>query len=519
MKRLISVLDSRALRRASFAGLAVVAAVWLVVRFIGLGVAPHGFWMDEAWDAVQVMCLAENGHDANGKAWPLISDTLGGGSLPLTWTAQMVVWTRIFGTSIAAFRSLSALWVVLTCAGLFAIGRTLLRIAPVAQEPSTGNSAAAAFPWLVCIAALVSPWSFQFSRISMEQPLAPCFLVLAVLAMLRLKWQGKIHWALICGIGGACSMITYPPLRVAVPLILAFAGFALLASNVQGISRRKFAIGLGICAVALVVAFAPIAIQIARGIGTGRMMDVSIFEPQWLEEHRSEIRTVPYFLWTLLDNLWSHLRPSYLYGFGDPNLRHSAHIVGQLSPLDILAVLLAVAGFSWVALLSVRQMTQRAAPRWPRLDERERMLLMVALSSIVAGMFGTLPAALTWEGLPHALRAIGTWPFVALFSGAVLAIGWARLRWLPAATAIVAVVYTAYFLPDYFRIYKNADSGIFYGDISDAIAARKVPWRRRSVRKVLQPFARRYPHHVLRYYLMHDGRMKCQESLEAYKAM
>ena len=523
MKPLISVLESRALRRASVASLVVVGAVWLVIRFVGLDVAPHGFWMDEAWDAVQVMCLAENGHDADGKAWPLISNGLGGGSLPLTWTTQMVGWTRIFGTSIAAFRSLSAVWVVLSCAGLFAIGRTLLRIAPTTQEALTGNSSAAAFPWLVCTAGLVSPWSFQFSRISWEQPLAPCFLVLAVLAMIRLKLQGKIRWALVCGVGGAGSMITYPPLRVAVPLILAYGGLALLASNAPGISRCKFAIGLGVFAVALVVAFSPIALQIARGIGTERMMNVSIFAPDWLKEHRGDMGSARYFLLTLFDNLWLHLRPSYLFGVGDPNLRHSAHLVGQLSPLDILAVFLAVAGFSWTTLLGARQMTQRTAPRWPRLDGREQMLVMVALSSIVAGMFATLPAALTWEGLPHALRAIGTWPFVALFSGAVLAIGWARLRWLPAVTAIVVVVYTCHFPPEYFRIYKNVDSNVFQRELSEAVEAGKVKaaWPRKAwaVRRALQPFARVYDQHVLRYYLMHDGGLKCKESLEVYKRM
>ncbi len=519
MKPLIAVLDSRAVRNASVASLAVVGVVWLVIRFIGLNVAPHGFWMDEAWDAVQVMCLAENGHDADGRAWPLISHGLGGGSLPLTWTAQMVVWTRIVGTSIAGFRSLSALWVVLSCAGLFAIGRTLLRMTPAEQEPSTGNVAATVFPWLVCLAGLVSPWSFQFSRMSWEQPLAPCFLVLAVLAMVRLKWQGKIYWALICGISGACSMITYPPLRVAVPLVLAFAGSILLASNLRGTSRRKFAIGLGVSAVVLVVVFSPIVLQMARGIGTERMMYVSIFAPDWLRENRGDMGSARYLFFTLLDNFWIHLRPSYLFGVGDPNLRHSAHIVGQLSPLDILAVFLAVAGFGWVALLGFRQMTQRVAPRWPRLDEREQMFMVVALSSIVAGMFATLPAALTWETLPHALRTIGTWPFVALFSGAVLAIGWARVRWLPAATALVAVVYSCYFLPEYFRIYKNVDSLYFYRDISEAIAMRKGPWPRRTVRNSLRPFARVYPQQVLRYYLMHDGKLKCKESLDVYKAM
>ena len=208
-----------------------------------------------------------------------------------------------------------------------------------------------------------------------------------------------------------------PAASAAVPCILAYAGIALFLSKAQAVTRRKFAIGLGVSAGALVMVFCPIVLRVARGIDTKRMMYVSIFAPDWLKEHRGDMGSARYFFMTFFDNLWLHLRPSDLFGIGDPNLRHSAHIVGQLSPLDILAVILAVAGFSWVALLSVRQMSQRTAPRWPHLDESEQMLVAVALSSIVAGMFATLPAALTWEGLPHALRSIGAWPFVALFSG------------------------------------------------------------------------------------------------------
>ena len=129
---------------------------------------------------------------------------------------------------------------------------------------------------------------------------------------------------------------------------------------------------------ALVMVFCPIVLRVARGIDTKRMMYVSIFAPDWLKEHRGDMGSAGDLFMTFFDNLWLHLRPSYLFGIGDPNLRHSAHIVGQLSPLDILAVILAVAGFSWVALLSVRQMSQRTAPRWPHLDESEQMLVAVA---------------------------------------------------------------------------------------------------------------------------------------------
>jgi len=517
VKVLQSVHAPGVVRRVSVATIVVVGAVWLVIRFIGLNTAPHGAWLDETWDAVQVMCLAENGHDADGQFWPLISNGQGGGSLPITWTAPMVAWTHVFGTSLAGFRSLSAVWVALSCAGLFAIARALIRLVPTSKLP--GSSGVDAFPWLVGFAGLVSPWSFQFSRISWEQPVAPLFLVIAVFAMVRLAAQGSVLWALLCGVCGACSMITYPPLRVAVPCILALGGVILLLSKVRGSARRKFAGGLVLSALTLVAAFAPVVFRLASGQDRKRMLYVSIFAPDWLNGHRGDMSRERFFVLTFLDNLWMHLRPSYLLGTGDPNLRHSTHLVGQLSPIDILAVGLAVAGGGWIALLAYRQMSGRTASDWPRLDERERVLVMAALSSMVAGMFATFPAALTWEGLPHALRSIGAWPFVALFSGAVLAIGWTRLRWLPAVTAGLALVYTGYFLPGYFRVYGRVDSGVFFRDLSEAVDAAKQRQPPRSVLRVLRPFARRYGPEVLRYYLMHDGGLGCEESLKAYEQL
>ena len=258
-----SVRTPSVMRRASVATIVAVGAVWLVIRFMGLSTAPHGPWLDETWDAVQVMCLAENGHDADGQFWPLISNGQGGGSLPITWTATMVAWTRVFGTSLAGFRSLSAVWVALSCAGLFAIGRALLRLVPPSPHP--GRSGVDVFPWLACFAGLVSPWSFQFSRISWEQPLAPCFLVIAVLALVRLAGEGNVLWALLCGFSGACSMITYPPLRVAVPCILAYGGLILLLSKARGSARRRFVGGLVLSALTLVAAFTPVLFRLASG--------------------------------------------------------------------------------------------------------------------------------------------------------------------------------------------------------------------------------------------------------------
>jgi hypothetical protein len=314
-------------------------------------------------------------------------------------------------------------------------------------------------------------------------------------------------------------MITYLPFRASMPFELVYCGIILLVLAPRGIhGKGRWLTGLAATAVVLALVFSPIAMALVRGEQTGRMMAVSIFSPDWLRQHRGTSSNGAYLLLTLADNLWLHLRPSYLFIIGDQNPRHSAHIVGQLSPIDVLAVLLVALGVILTVRLALLQMRGKRV-HWPRLDECERMLIVVAFSCVVLGMFASLPAALTWDGVPHALRAIGAWPFVALFTGAVLALGWSRWQWLMHVTALVAVAYSLYFFPGYFRVYADAESAAFRGQISDAIAAGNAAHPRRSVRDSLTPYARSDGAHVIRYFLMHDGGYSCGDAVTVYRQM
>ena len=63
--------SARRVRGVCLVLLAAVALIWLVARFVKLNDSPAAFWTDEAWDAAQAMCLAETGHDVNGRGWQL----------------------------------------------------------------------------------------------------------------------------------------------------------------------------------------------------------------------------------------------------------------------------------------------------------------------------------------------------------------------------------------------------------------------------------------------------------------
>jgi len=216
-------LNPRTLRIAALGTLLLVGWTWMVVRFLGLEISPPGFFMDEATPAVHAMCLAETGRNMDGQSWPLYSHAAGGGQHPLTLLAFDIVWMKFFGTSRAAFRAVSAFWIFMTCVGLFLLCRELAARIPVAPGDERSQSAVRAFPWLVLLAALLSPWGFQFSRVGWEAPLAPAFLILALVAFLRGLRVTKqlLAWSIAAGLGASAAMIDYPPMRATAPLVFA----------------------------------------------------------------------------------------------------------------------------------------------------------------------------------------------------------------------------------------------------------------------------------------------------------
>jgi hypothetical protein len=103
-------------------------------------------------------------------------------------------------------------------------------------------------------------------------------------------------------------------------------------------------------------------------------------------------------LWAAILNGLSHLSTDFLLLSGDRNLRHSTGAVGMMSPVEYLLLL-------GGALAGSFRMVQR------------RMLPAPWVQFLMAGaILGILPSALTWESVPHSLRAIAAWPFFVVLS-------------------------------------------------------------------------------------------------------
>jgi hypothetical protein len=522
MKKLIDFfLVSPLSRRLALGTLVAVGLLWLVIRFCGLENSPPGFFLDEATAAVHAMCLAERGKDAYGVAWPLYSRGAipEGGQHPLTLLAFDVLWLKIFGTSRAAFRAVSAFWFVVTSLGLLLLTRDLAGLIPAKSADEPKSSARRAFPWMVLLSALLSPWSFQFSRIAWECPLGPAFMVLALVGVVRSHRGGRLAlvWAAFAGFCAAASMTSYAPFRLVMPLLLTTAVAILLAITGTRRARLKFVGGMFVAAIAAVAFFSPTLRMLLSGKITQRMNTVAIWNPTWMSEHMGQMRRTTFLVTTFLDNLLAHLQPSFLFVRGDANLRHSPQISGQLSPVDILALALVCGTAARILWGLIRGRSPLPKVTEGFLTDSSRWLMAIALCAILGGFFAVVPSALTWEGVPTALRSIGAWPFVALFSGAVLAMAWSRLPGVPALLAIVALVYTLLFLPAYFHAYDvdRAERFWFMRDLPDAIASERLKQQPKSLGQIISAnlgYSYNYDE-VSRYYLMSQANMKCSQAV------
>jgi len=476
---------SRALVGALLAGLALF---WCVVRFVGLAKSPHGFFGDETLGAVHVICLSQRGPGA-GKPWPLFAGGGAGGFYSPPYLYSALAWTHLFGHSIPSFRAMAAFFNVMTIAGLALIAHRL------------GGRLLAL---TTAVAAALSPWSFQFSRIAWDPPLAPAFIVWGTYLLLRAP---RPFASLLAGLAFALAMYAYPPARVQAPLWL---WILLLVLWQRGkLTRGSLFAALG----SMTLASIPLVVLTRNGTLTTRISELSIIGSKWTEQQRGTTPEPLFVLRTFLDNLHAHLRPSYLFFSGDGNLRHSTQGVGELGPVDALALgLLVVAGaHSMASRLFPRSVSAPSAP----VDAAD---LRLGCLAVVGAVLGTLPAAFTWDGVPHALRSIGTWPFVVFMSGLVLARAWERSAWVGPILLLVGVVYSALFLPFYFfRAYQNAAPMWFHRDLQEAVEATP----HRSAREALQPFvaAPGYSRAELEFYLMEYDHLECVEAERVSRAM
>ena len=465
--------------------LLAVALALLGARFVALELSPPGFYVDEFLGALHVICLSQTGHSSSGQAWPLFAEGGAGGFYTPVFLYLGAAWVRLFGPSIYAFRALAAFAGALTVLGATALAK---------------RAGGPRFALWTFVLACLSPWGFQFSRIAWDPALYPAFLVWAVyfwFGARRTAAEGALSGALFAG-----ALYSYPPARVQGPLLFA----ALLVIDWSRLRRRQL-VGFGLCAIGLLV---PLVVCYGDAGFRGRGSSLAIFSDEFLQAHRGHWPAWLFFVRSLFDNVMAHFRPSFLFLGGDENLRHSTQYFGELGLLDAFALAMGL------ALLAV-VLRERIHPRPPEFriaaaPEARTLARYFGLAGV--GIFsGILPAALTWEAIPHALRSIGAWPFFSLLGGGLLAVAETRWRAARPAGCAVAVLHASLMLFVYFRLYPSIAEGAFSSSLHDSFARSSAlgPGDKASLISREQPEG-------IRYYLIRSRKYDCSSSAQAVSA-
>lgn len=456
-------------------GILVLALGWCAMRFVGLEKVPYGLSTDETLGGLHVACLAQTGVSADGQRWPLFATGFAGGLYTPTYLYTLLAWTRLFGLSITAIRGLSAAVSIAAIVGVGLLARTV------------GDNRAAR---LAMAAAALSPWSFQVSRLAVDAPMAAALLVWAVYLFLR---SPRVGWAIAGGLVMALAGYTYPPVRLQAALVT----LLLLVVERGRLRPARLAAFFGPMAVVAI----PLLIRMFDSDFMGRTKALTILNADYIRANRGHLTSATFVVKQLLENLFAHLSPSFLFFTGDANVRHSTQIMGELGWLDILAV--ACLGLAIAAVIFRSFHLDRGGASPP-----SRLWLVAGCAALGFG-FGVLPAALCSEGIPHALRSMGAWPAVALFTGAVLSAVWARSPVVPVLALALAVAQTVHFVPYYFEVYPK-----------DSYEAWGGPLREGADRKDLAAFAREIQAHPdwyaplgFRYYLIRDFGDSCASSI------
>ena len=454
-----------------------LATLWLGLRFVGLEQSPPGFYGDEFRGALHQICLGETGESAYGERWPLFVRGAGGGYYTPPFLYFGAGWAKVFGYSIASFRAIAAFFSVLTIVALYGWVRR-----------AAGHEIAA---WTALVAAL-SPWSFQFSRIAWDPPLAPAFLMLGLWAWSQAR---AVPAGLLAGALAALAMYAYPPMRIQAPLVFGVL-FAVELAGRRLRARAFVAFALSAALVAL-----PLLLYTFSGEINRRGLAEAVFSPEYVAKNRGADAPIVFILKTTLANFSAHFSPGYLFFTGDANARHSTQRIGELGFVEILAIGIGV------LLLLERWLggAARTAGDAPAGAWGTRPLVSFSGFAVLAGI---LPAALCYTGVPHALRSIGAWPFQAVVFGFLLSRFARNGARAVRVIAAVAVLHSAYFGYAYFVEYPKINDRWFHGSLKRILSRSDLDNFPAHRAAVIAPEGFRY------FRIVEDG-LDCRSSAES----
>lgn len=362
-----------------FAVLIVLGA--LFIRSYNLSALPPGVYPDEAVNGVDAVAANAARH------WQMFYENNNGREG--LFMNLIALSFSLFGISVVTLKMWSVFFGTLTAAGMILLG----------EELFSSRRAGIIAGFLTA----TSFWAINFSRISFRAIMLPFVLVFTVYFLIRGIQKNKIINYVLAGAFFGLGMHTYIAFRIA-PLILVVLLVAFIAN------RKRFLVShwkeiLAFLAAAVLVASPMLAdFYVHPDHFSGRTNQVSVFNPDVNQGQ----------LLLTLGKTFGLSLASYTF-WGDQNWRHNIPPWPQLFP--IIGVFF-LAGFFYFIYEFFFLVWRRI-----RMKERSERLILVAL--LLSWFFAMLlPEAISAEGLPHALRSIGTLPVAILLAVFAIESSW-----------------------------------------------------------------------------------------------
>lgn len=393
-------------RQRTWILLGIILAVAIFFRFWQFTEFPPGLYPDEAVNGVNGLQAVETGNyqvfyqDNNGREG--------------LWMNVQGLVSKAFGPSPWALRLPSMVVGVLTVLGLFFLGRELMGDAPA----------------LVSAALLASSfWHTVFSRMAFRAILLPFVLVWLFYFFIRGLKRGKISDFVLAGIFFGLGFHTYIAFRI-VPFLFAGLVAVLIVLKVRGIwslsgstpaegvasvrTNPCWSCGVGLMIIVALAVAMPMVLYLASHPQdlSGRSGSISVLSAE------SPLKALAISTAATLGQF---------NVLGDRNWRHNFAAYPQLFwPAGIMLLAGIVIGFRYVFALFRSQAAIATIPH----DEARPAWLRIFAAWLILGWFFALmlPAILSREGLPHALRTIGVIPAAYLLVGLGTWLSWKWLR-------------------------------------------------------------------------------------------
>ena len=394
-----------------------------------LSEAPAGLYIDEALPAAHALCLNQTGQDLTGETSGLFHAALKPGITsppPFTYIQPLRLWISLFSATPESLRCFSALIGVFLILGAYLLSK---RLFPGAELYAL---------LLICI----SPWCFHFFRVAWEVVIFPTS---AVWLVYFLTGQRKLDF-IAAVITASIFYYSYPAARLLLPLFIFFCLIGNQFCNL-GVTKTNLLGAAGALIAGLLLMPQNGDPALTRYAYLVEDLGIKLADLGY-------INGIFAFSFDVAVRFLSHFGPTFLLFRGDENLRHGSGYLGVLSWPESLALTLGLIILLW-RFLDRRVGGLKDRSLYGSNENLGKIFLIVSLILI-----SILPAALTAEGVPHALRSSAAWPFVSILAALITSKVWHNL-WFRRLFLLSSLSFSTLFLYDYFWVYSELSRDSF----------------------------------------------------------